>query len=148
MEEGLRHPGLSGVVGELSGRLGLTASRRLHLAAEASGAVAFAIRRPGKRHDAAAILSEPTAAATRWRVAPSPSAPPLPHAPDTPGLGRARWLLELVRCRGGGGDPRSWTVEACDAQGRLALVADLADRPAAQGRTGRRLRRAAGGGAG
>jgi protein ImuA len=143
MEEGLRHPGLAGVVGEVSGRLALTASRRLQLAAEASGAVAFALRRPGKHHDAAALLAEPTAAATRWRVSPLPSAPPLPHAPDTPGLGRARWRLDLVRCRGGGGEPASWTVEACDAQGRLALAADLADRPAAQG-TARRRRAAVG----
>ena len=34
MEEGLRHPGLAGVVGEIGGRLTLTASRRLQLAAE------------------------------------------------------------------------------------------------------------------
>ena len=34
MEEGLRHAGLAGVVGELSGKLTLTASRRLQLAAE------------------------------------------------------------------------------------------------------------------
>jgi protein ImuA len=33
MEEGLRHAGLAGVVGELSGALSLTASRRLQLAA-------------------------------------------------------------------------------------------------------------------
>lgn len=130
MEEGLRHAGLSGVVGEVSGRLGLAASRRLQLAAEASGAVAFAIRRARRHGGAAALLAEPTAAATRWRVAPLPSAPPLPHAPDTPGLGRARWKLDLVRARGG--EPRSWTVEACDAQGRLALAPDLADRPAAR----------------
>jgi protein ImuA len=125
MEEGLRHPGLTGVVGELSGRLTLTASRRLQLAAAASGAVAFVIRR-GRRLDDA-LLTEPTAAVTRWRVACLPS--PLPHAPETPGLGRARWRLELTRCRGG--EPASWIVEACDAQGRLAVAADLADRQAA-----------------
>ena len=34
-EERLRHAGLAGIVGELSGRLALTASRRLQLAAEA-----------------------------------------------------------------------------------------------------------------
>jgi protein ImuA len=37
MEEGLRHRGLAGVVGELEGGLTLTASRRLQLGAEASG---------------------------------------------------------------------------------------------------------------
>ncbi len=40
MEEGLRHGGLAGVVGELV-RLPLTPSRRLQLAAEASGVIAF-----------------------------------------------------------------------------------------------------------
>jgi protein ImuA len=143
MEEGLRHPGLTGVVGEFSGRISLTASRRLQLAAESSGAVAFVIRR-GPRFDDT-VLTEPTAAVTRWRVACLPSPPPLPHAPETPGLGRARWRLDLVRCRGG--EPASWTVEACDAQGRLALASDLADRQAApqpKRRTSSQLRRAAG----
>src|SRR5215831_19911535 len=43
MEEGLRHSSLGGVVGEI-GRLSLTASRRLQLAAERSGVTAFALR--------------------------------------------------------------------------------------------------------
>ena len=127
MEEGLRHPGLAGVVGELSGRLGLTASRRLQLAAEGSGVVAFTLRR-SRRHDDPA-LAEPSAAITRWRVAALPSPPALPHAPETPGLGRQRWRLDLLRCRAG--EPGSWIVEACDATGRLGVVADLAHGPAA-----------------
>jgi len=57
MEEGLHHPGLAGVVGEVPGRLGLTASRRLQLAAEATGAIAFALRRPIHPDDPA--LAEP-----------------------------------------------------------------------------------------
>ncbi|MBV8703185.1 MAG: damage-inducible mutagenesis protein [Acetobacteraceae bacterium] len=125
MEEGLRQKGLAGVVGEV-GRLGLTPSRRLQLAAEASGALALALRRSRRFDDPA--LDEPSAAVTRWRVASLPSPPPLPEAPDTPGLARARWRLDLVRARGG--EPGSWIVEACDAKGRLALVAGLADRPA------------------
>jgi protein ImuA len=129
MEEGLRHPGIAGVVGEVSGRLSLTASRRLQLAAEASGALAVALRR-SRRHDDPA-LAEPSAAATRWRVGALPSAPPLPHAPDVPGLGRARWRLDLVRCRGG--EPGTWLVEACDAQGRLGVAAELGHRQAAPG---------------
>ena len=127
MEEGLRHPGLVGVVGEVAGRLTLTTSRRLHLAAEASGAVAFALRRPARPDDP--HLTEPNAAVTRWRVTPLPSPPPLPHAPDVPGLGRPRWRLDLVRARGG--MPVSFLVEAPDAEGHLAVPADLADRPAA-----------------
>ncbi|MBV9776936.1 MAG: damage-inducible mutagenesis protein [Acetobacteraceae bacterium] len=125
MEEGLRQKGLAGVVGEV-GRLGLTPSRRLQLAAEASGALALALRRSRRFDDPA--LDEPSAAVTRWRVASLPSPPPLPEAPDTPGLARARWRLDLVRARGG--EPGSWIVEACDAKGRLALAAGLDDRPA------------------
>jgi protein ImuA len=123
MEEALRHRGLAGVVGEVSGRLGLTASRRLLLSAETSGVIAFALRR-SHRHDDPA-LGEPSAAVTRWRVAALPSleTPELP-----PGLDRARWRLELLRCRGG--EPANWIVEACDATGRLTLAADLADRSA------------------
>lgn len=126
MEEALRHPGLAGVVGEV-GKMGLTASRRLQLAAEASGVTAFALRRFRQASDPA--LSEPNTAVTRWRVAALPSPPPLPHAPDVPGLARARWRLDLVRCRGG--VPATWTVEACDAQGHLTLAADLCHRPTA-----------------
>ena len=126
MEEGLRQPGLSGVVGELFGRFALTTSRRLQLAAEANGAIAFVLRRSRKQGDLGS--AEPNAAVTRWRVACVPSAPPLPWAPDTPGLGRARWQLDLLRVRGG--VPASWIVEACDAQGHLAVVANLANRPA------------------
>lgn len=123
MEEGLRQPGLAAVVGEVEGRLGLVASRRLQLAAEHGGLLAFALRRSRSFEDPA--LNEPTASVTRWRVAALPSPPPLAEAPDTPGLGRARWRLELRRCRGG--EAGSWIVEACDAQGRLGLPAEFRD---------------------
>jgi protein ImuA len=121
MEEALRHAGLAGVVGEV-GRLGLTASRRLQLAAEGSGVPGFALRRTHGE----AMTDEPNAAMTRWRVIALPSPPPLAHAPGVPGLSRALWQLDLVRCRGGA--PATWIVEACDAQGRLALAADTRDR--------------------
>ena len=127
MEEGLRHRDLAGVVAEFSGVLGLTASRRLQLAAEQSGVTAFLLRR--SRCFENPMLLEPSAAVTRWRVATVPSGPPLPQAPDTPGLGRPRWRMDLIRCRGG--EAHSWIVEAFDATGRCRLVADLADRPAA-----------------
>jgi protein ImuA len=121
MEEALRHRRLAGVVGEISGRLSLSASRRLQLSAETSGVAAFVLRR-SRRHDDPAF-GEPSAAVTRWRVKvlPSQQQSTLP-----PGLGRACWRLELLRCRGGA--PAAWNVEACDAEGRLALVANLADR--------------------
>jgi protein ImuA len=132
MEEGLRHRGLAGVVAELSGRVTLSASRRLQLAAEATGVTALLLRRPDRGE---AELAGAVAAVTRWRIAALPSAPPIPHAPDVPGLGRARWQLDLLRCRGG--RTGSWTTEACDATGHLGLVAPLADRPAAPNRARR-----------
>ena len=122
MEDCLRHPGLAAVVGELSGRLSLTASRRLQLVAEGSGATTFALRRSLVHDDPA--LREPTAALTRWQVACMPSPPALPYAPEVPGVGRARRRLELQRARGG--QPRAWLVEAPDHDGRLAFAADPA----------------------
>jgi protein ImuA len=118
MEEGLRHRGLAAVVGEVHGRLGLTASRRLQLAAEAGGVTGFALRRVARGDDP--VLSEANAAVTRWRISALPSAPVIPHAPDVPGLGRARWQVELLRCRGG--EPSSWIMEAVDAAGRLGMA--------------------------
>ena len=131
MEEGLAHPGLAAVVGELSQRLTLIASRRLQLAAEQSGVLAALLRRSQTFDDP--TLSAPSAAVTRWRIAALPSPPPLPHAPSVPGLGPALWRLDLTRCRGG--QPGSWIVEACDAAGRLTLVTHLADGSVAE--TGR-----------
>lgn len=124
MEEGLRQKGLAGVVGEITGRLTLTASRRLQLAAESTGAMAIALRRPKKL-----IAPEPNAAVTQWRVSALPSGPALSSAPEVPGVGRGRWRLELLRSRGG--RMGEWMVEACDAAGYLDLVSPLADRPAA-----------------
>ena len=123
MEEGLRVPGLAAVVAELPGKLTLTASRRLQLAAETSGVTAFVLRR-SRRHDDP-FLAEPIAAATRWRLSTLPSPPPFPDSPDVPGLGLAWWRLDLIRCRGA--EPASWVVEACDAKGRLRLAAGLAE---------------------
>ena len=124
MEEGLRHRGLAGVAAEISGRITLSASRRLQLAAEATGVTALLLRRPGRGES---DLAGAVAAVTRWRIGALPSAPPIPDAPDVPGLGRVRWRLDLLRCRGG--RTGSWIVEACDASGRLDMVAPLADRP-------------------
>lgn len=119
MEEGLRHGALAAVVGEV-GRAGLTETRRLQLAAEEGGTMALMLRRWKK----ADPLVENSTAVTRWRIGSAPSAP-LP----VPGIGRARWQVELARQRGGPGF--SLILEACDAQGRLALPALSADRPAA-----------------
>ena len=134
-EEGLRHGGLGAVVAEVA-RLSMTASRRLQLAAESSGTIGIAIRR-WRRPAEAADFGQPTASVTRWRVTVLP-ATPLP----VPGVGRARWQLELIRCRAG--ESADFEVEACDAKGRLALPSELVHGPAAEGHWApprRRLRR-------
>jgi protein ImuA len=121
MEEGLRHGGLSAVVGELA-RLPMVASRRLQLCAEESGTLALAIRR-WRRMAEASDFGQPTASQTRWRISALPSSP-LP----VPGIGRPRWLVELIRARAG--ECADFELEACDHEGRLALPADLANRSA------------------
>ena len=130
MEEALGVADVAGVVCELEGRLDLVTSRRLQLAAEGSEVLGLLIRRSRRFDDP--VLRQPSAAATRWRIAALPSPAALAHAPDIPGLSRPLWQLELLRCRGGEGG--SWIVEGCDAQGRLALATVLADRPAAPAR--------------
>lgn len=130
IEEAARTAGLAGVVGELSGRLDLTASRRLHLAAEASRVPVLAIRRPrtAPRPGTVCPLDLPNASLTRWRIACLPSRPadPIQAGPFCLGIDRAVWRLELIRARGAA--PASWTVEAFDAAGRLALVSPSRDR--------------------
>jgi protein ImuA len=115
-EEGLRHGGLAAVVAEVA-LLSMTASRRLQLAAESSSTIGIAIRR-WRRPIEAADFGQPTASVTRWRV----SALPATQLP-VPGVGRARWQLELIRCRAG--ESANFEVEACDAKGRLALPSNL-----------------------
>jgi len=100
MEEALRCKRLAAVLGEVGG-LTLTACRRLQLAAEAGGVAGLLLRLGEVR------TADPSAAATRWRVAAAPSA----AAPDEPGVGTPRWQVELV-----GGKER-W-----GAPGRAGLV--------------------------
>lgn len=119
MEEGLREKSLAAVIGEVTG-LGLTASRRLQLAAETSGVPVFALRRWWNVRERE-LTTLPNAAVTRWRISPVVS-----QTLPVPGLGRGRWQVELLRCRGG--EPHSWIVEACDEKGRLALLTHMADR--------------------
>lgn len=120
MEDALRHGGLAAVVGEVR-RADMTATRRLQLAADAGHTPAFLSRR--WRRPGVCPLSDLSSATTRWRIGSAPSAR-LP----APGVGRARWRVELVRQRNG--NPFSLLLEACDATGRLALPAMAADRAA------------------
>ena len=124
MEEGLRARGIAAVVGEI-GVLPAVASRRLQLAAERSGVTALLLRRWRDGGQAARERALPNAAVTRWRIAALPSQP----SRGEPGVGRPRWRVELLRCRGGA--PACWEMEGADATGHVSLAAPLADRPAA-----------------
>jgi protein ImuA len=123
IEEGLCLPGLAAVVGEV-GRLPMVAGRRLQLAAERSGVTALLLRRWRNGEEAAAERERPTAALTRWRV----TALPARDIAGVPGIGKPRWRVELLRCRGG--VPALWDVEVADASGHVSVSAGLADRPA------------------
>jgi len=124
MEEGLRHRGLAAVVGEAA-RAQMASTRRLQLAAEEGGTTALMLKR--WKRSGEDPLALPSAAVTRWRLSPAPSSP-LP----VDGIGRPRWHLALVRQRGG--QAHEWMMESCDAKGRLALPAQLSDRPLAPDR--------------
>lgn len=113
MEEGLRHTSLACVVGEIT-KLDLTTSRRLQLASEKSGVMCVSLRKPHRD-------IEPTAATSRWRIAPMSAA-----AHVIPQAGRARWQVELLRARSG--HTGSWNIEAPNAQGYLGFSSQLADR--------------------
>jgi protein ImuA len=88
--------------------------------------IGIALRRL-RRQTEAADFGQPTAAMTRWRVGALPSTR-LP----VPGVGRARWLVELLRCRAAASP--TFELEACDAKGRLALPAELSRRSTPAGR--------------
>ncbi|MFC3097674.1 hypothetical protein [Alteraurantiacibacter palmitatis] len=114
LEEGLRCRDLAFVIGEVAGNpreLGLTASRRLSLAAEKHGVPLFLVR-----HDAARDLGS---ARMRWQVrsAPSPRGCWNPAAPGAPS-----WHAELFRARAH--PPGEWILR----NDRETLVAE---RPAA-----------------
>ena len=130
MEEGLKTPGLAAVLGEPHG-LGLTASRRLQLAAESVGGLGLVLRQ------AEAGKAGATAAVTRWRVASAPSAALVPGeaVPRDFGLMRGRWRVSLERCRGaapaGEHGYGHWLVEEGNAAGVVAVAQELGDRSGA-----------------
>ncbi|MCC5640898.1 hypothetical protein LC608_35040 [Nostoc sp. XA010] len=123
-EDGLRDGSLACVVAEAK-IIDQAATRRLQLAAS-EGRTPMLLYRRYRRQDRCP-LAEPSLAMTRWRIGCIPSSPIA-----TPGVGRGRWSVELVRQRGG--PPFSLELEACDDQGRLALPAATRDRAIAQDR--------------
>ncbi len=99
MEEGLRAPGIVAVVGEV-GTLPMVASRRLQLAAERSGILAFLLRRWRDGGQAARERALPNAAVTRWRIAALPSRPQ-PRRARSRASAVARRAAALPRRRAG-----------------------------------------------
>lgn len=100
MEEGLRCPALSLVVGELWGdpaALDFTATRRLAVAAERSGVGCWLVRLGGTANLSGARM--------RWRLA---SLPSLPHPFDPKAPGAPAWDAELFRARGR--PPGRWSL--------------------------------------
>lgn len=140
MREGLSCPRLLAVVGEVEdATVGLTASRRLQLAAEKSGVGCFLLRRlpPGGEHSntAPGNAEEPSAALSRWhvRAAPSGLVPGLETAPVAQrwlGPGRLRWHAELRRCRAAAF--REWLVEWHHETGNFTVAAPICDRSVEQ----------------
>lgn len=127
-EEGLRGGGLAALLLEVSRLPGMTAARRLQLAAETGGAPGLmlcpgAIGRHGAtgRRDArmpgamAPDALPPSPAVSRWRAG---------HVPAGP-QGYFRWRLELLRCRGGGAG--KWLVDWNEKTHRLDLVSPAGD---------------------
>ncbi len=108
-EEGLRELGYGAVVAEVA-TADLTETRRLQLAAEKSGAIGFLLRHEGNHASA-----PPSAALTRWHIAPTRS----------DGY-RPCWRITLQRCRGAEAG-FSWDVEWDYATLSFRLVAALAD---------------------
>ena len=97
MEEALKCTGLAAGVGELR-ELDFKQSRRLQLAVEQSHVTGFVLRNRSDKMGS-------TACAARWQIKPLPS-----EAVDgLPGLGFARWQVELLRVRNG--QPGNWVVE-------------------------------------
>lgn len=90
--------------------LDLTATRRLQLAAEKSGAAPILLRSDS---DAA-----PSAARTRWRIAAAPSAADIY---DLKASGNPRWRIELERRRDGGRG--AWVLEWDDETRELREAA-------------------------
>ncbi len=137
MREGLSCPRLLAVVGEVEeAAVGLTASRRLQLAAEKSGVGCFLLRRLPPEGVASKIIAgnaeEPSAALSRWRVRAAPSGPVAGLEADQAaqrwlGPGRLRWRAELRRCRAAAS--REWLVEWHHETGNFTVAAPLCDRP-------------------
>ncbi|TWB22007.1 protein ImuA [Nitrospirillum amazonense] len=140
MEEALRCPRVGAVVGEAGG-LDLTASRRLHLAAETGGVPGLLLRLNADKGGAMKGLkgagrgsgrgsTQATAAVTRWQVG---TAPIHDDGSAASAFTGPAWRVELLRCRGG--RPGAWTLYEreglrLEAAGEVAVPAPETPPPA------------------
>jgi protein ImuA len=121
LEEALATRGICAAVGEAE-EVPLVAGRRLQLACERGGGTGFVIARRPYGVATRRGRTEGSAAASRWKVAPAPSA----AGTGGMGFGAARWSVELVRCRGG--RPGAWILEeAGDGPHPFRMAAQVAD---------------------
>ena len=102
MEEALKCSGVGGVIAE-SPELSFISSRRLQLAVEESGVTGFVLRVNPKQ-------LMPTACVTRWEITSLPS----DIEEGLPGVGFAKWKVELLKVRNG--RPDKWEVEWLNGQ--------------------------------
>ena len=117
MEEGLRLGGIGIVIGTRAKKMDLTASRRLHLAAEQAHMPVLLLR---SYND-----GSPSAAVTRWRISPAPSA----H--DEFGFYKnARFHVALEYARSG--KTGEWEMEWDHGAISLRLSSELGDRAAGE----------------
>jgi protein ImuA len=114
LEEALRSEAAPAVVsGVVEGRLDLTVSRRLNLAAAALGTPLFLLR--------SVNTTGASAAATRWRIGAAAA------ARDRFGtITHGRWQVALERCRNG--RLGQWCIEWNHVAHRFSLVEGVADR--------------------
>ncbi len=127
LEAAVQEARIAAVVGEIpppaGGRergYGLTASRRLHLAAQRSGVPLLIFR--GRK------TGQPSAARSRWLIAPGARRAEDDWAP--------RWQADLEMCRAGPGQVvhrGRWDLEWDHEAYRFRLAAPLADRPPVPG---------------
>lgn len=117
-EDALRERGLVAVVTDIAEPLSLTISRRLLLAAERSGTTGFLLPRTPLE------TLPPTAACSRWRIAPRPLPRIHPSSVATlPPQGHGLWRLDLLRLRGG--KPAAWDIEVSYAPPYSLALAPL-----------------------
>ncbi|MFC7049670.1 ImuA family protein [Emcibacter nanhaiensis] len=132
LEEGLGCDGLAGVAGILGMEksYGFTESKRLSLRARERGRPLFLLRPHG--------AGGATAARSRWRISARPSLPDAHPNHYLPGLGPARWRLELLRCPGA--SPAHWEIGWSHETHHFHMAQGLGDRalPAPDGGERRR----------